>query len=78
MLEPSPYCLLIDAETISCTGFDHTLALLQKDFGRLSVRRIYGDWAAPSLSGGVQAIKNHALRPIYQFNDAQGKTAVGF
>lgn len=66
--------LLIDADNAkpSATGnLMVEIALL----GNACVRRIYGDWTTPNLSGWKNIILNHSIHPVQQFRYTVGKNA---
>lgn len=66
--------VLIDADNISSL---HVEALMSEiaTLGRSSVRRIYGDWTKPQLSGWKNVLLNYSIQPIQQFAYTTGKNA---
>lgn len=44
-------------------------------YGIASVKRIYGDWSSPQLSGWRSILLKHALTPVQQFAYTKGKDA---
>jgi len=39
------------------------------------VKRIYGDWTTPSLSGWKSVLLEHSIQPVQQFRYSVGKNA---
>jgi hypothetical protein len=66
--------VLIDADN---TSPKHARALLDElaKYGVASVKRAYGDWTTPQLSGWKTALNQHAIVPIQQFAYTTGKNA---
>src|SRR5687767_14983467 len=66
--------VLIDADN---TSPKHAQALLDElaKYGVASVKRAYGDWTTPQLSGWKTALNRHAIVPIQQFAYTTGKNA---
>ena len=44
-------------------------------YGLASVKRIYGDWTTPSLSGWKSVLLEHSIQPVQQFRYTVGKNA---
>ena len=44
-------------------------------FGTPSIKRIYGDWTRPTVSGWKPALLEHAITPIQQYSYTTGKNA---
>jgi uncharacterized LabA/DUF88 family protein len=44
-------------------------------YGVASVKRIYGDWTTPSLSGWKSVLLEHSIHPVQQFRYTVGKNA---
>ena len=44
-------------------------------YGRITVRRIYGDWTSPGMSGWKASLHAHAVEPVQQFRYTTGKNA---
>jgi uncharacterized LabA/DUF88 family protein len=66
--------VLIDADNAQPTIVEGLLAEVAK-YGTASVRRIYGDWTLPSLSGWKSVLLQHSIQPIQQFRYTTGKNA---
>lgn len=43
--------------------------------GTASIRRAYGDWTTPQLSGWKAALLDHSIQPMQQFANTRGKNA---
>jgi uncharacterized protein (TIGR00288 family) len=66
--------LLIDCDNVSHTAIEGVLQELAKH-GTVNVRHAHGDWNNPSLSGWVEKLHPHAIRPMQQFAYTKGKNA---
>ncbi len=66
--------VLIDAENAQPSIVDGLLAEIA-NYGIASVRRIYGDWTAPSLKGWKEVLLQHSIQPMQQFAYTKGKNA---
>ena len=66
--------LLIDADNAPAEKVDDILTELST-LGEISIRRIYGNWTKPHLSGWQSKLLDYALRPMQQFDYAKGKNA---
>ncbi len=76
-MPPSPrprLAVLIDAENIPARIADELFAAIV-EHGEPIVRRIYGDFSDPRLSGWHRALARHALTAQQQFTVASGKNA---
>lgn len=72
---PQPrIALLIDADNAPADKVDEILTELST-LGEISIRRIYGNWTKPHLSGWQSKLLDYALRPMQQFDYAKGKNA---
>ena len=66
--------LLIDGDNASPRIVAGLLAEVAK-YGVASVRRIYGDWTKPNLTGWKSCLLEHSIQPIQQFAYTTGKNA---
>jgi hypothetical protein len=66
--------LLIDADNASPDSLDAVLTVLA-ELGTVNIRRAYGNWQKPALSGWAKIIHSHAIEPHQQFDVAKGKSA---
>ena len=66
--------VLIDADNIPYSGIKGMLDEITK-FGIPSIKRIYGDWTKPTVSGWKTALLEHAITPIQQYSYTSGKNA---
>jgi hypothetical protein len=66
--------VLIDAENAQASVLDELLAEIAK-LGTASVKRIYGDFTHPTLSGWRPRLLAHSIQPIQQFRNTVGKNA---
>lgn len=66
--------LLIDADNSSAV---HLAALLDElsQYGRVSIKRAYGDWTTSQLSGWKKHLNEQAITPVQQFAYTTGKNA---
>ncbi len=66
--------VLIDADNAQPAITPALLAEISR-FGVACVRRIYGDWTRPTLSGWKDMLHAHSLLPIQQFQYTNGKNS---
>jgi uncharacterized LabA/DUF88 family protein len=66
--------VLIDADNAQPSITEGLLSEVAK-YGVASVKRIYGDWTTPSLSGWKSVILEHSIQPVQQFRYTVGKNA---
>ena len=74
--EPSQkrLAVLIDADNAQPLITEGLMAEVAK-YGVASVKRIYGDWTTPSLSGWKSVLLEHSIQPVQQFRYTVGKNA---
>ena len=74
--EPSQnrLAVLIDADNAQPTITEGLLSEVAK-YGIASVKRIYGDWTTPSLTGWKSVLLEHSVQPVQQFRYTAGKNA---
>lgn len=66
--------LLIDCDNVSHNSIEGVIEELSK-FGKVNVRHAHGDWNNTSLSGWIERLHPHAIRPMQQFAYTKGKNA---
>ena len=66
--------LLIDCDNVSANSIEGVLEELAK-YGTVNVRHAHGDWKSPHLTGWIEKLHPHAIRPIQQFAYTKGKNA---
>ncbi|MCF8370462.1 MAG: NYN domain-containing protein [Bacteroidales bacterium] len=66
--------VLIDADNIPYSNIKGMLDEIAK-LGVPSIKRIYGDWTKPTVSGWKPALLEHAITPIQQYSYTSGKNA---
>ena len=66
--------VLIDADNAQPSITEALLSEVAK-YGLASVKRIYGDWTTPSLSGWKSFLLEHSIQPVQQFRYTVGKNA---
>ncbi|MGY8526588.1 NYN domain-containing protein [Paracidovorax citrulli] len=66
--------VLIDADNAAPAIIEGLLAEVAK-YGVAAVKRIYGDWTKPNLSGWKDCLLSHSIQPIQQFRYTVGKNA---
>jgi len=74
MSERKRIALLIDCDNVSHHSIEGVLEELAK-YGMVNVRHAHGDWNNPSLSGWIDRLHPHAIRPMQQFAYTKGKNA---
>lgn len=66
--------VLIDADNIPYSSIKGMLDEIAK-LGIPTIKRIYGDWTRPTVSGWKPALLEHAITPIQQYSYTTGKNA---
>jgi hypothetical protein len=66
--------VLIDADNAQATVIEGLLAEIAR-FGEATVRRIYGDFTAPTSSSWKKVLQRYAINPVQQFAYVTGKNA---
>ncbi len=66
--------LLIDADNVSSRYIPLILSELSK-YGKITVRRMYGDWSQDRLHSWLKASSGYSLTPVMQPNNTPGKNA---
>jgi uncharacterized protein (TIGR00288 family) len=66
--------LLIDADNASPRDLETALTILG-DLGTVNIRRAYGNWKKPALSGWANIVHRYAIEPQQQFDITKGKNA---
>lgn len=66
--------VLIDADNIPYSNIKGMLDEIAK-LGVPSIKRIYGDWTKPTVSGWKPALLEHAITPVQQYSYTSGKNA---
>lgn len=66
--------VLIDADNIPYSNIKGMLDEIAKH-GVPTIKRIYGDWTKPTVSGWKPALLKHAITPIQQYSYTTGKNA---
>jgi hypothetical protein len=66
--------VLIDADNAQATVIEGLLAEVAR-FGEATVKRIYGDFTAPTSASWKKVLQKHAIKPVQQFAYTTGKNA---
>lgn len=66
--------MLIDADNASATVVKELLEEVAK-YGTATVKRAYGDWTTPNLTGWKEHLHRHAIQPMQQFAYTKGKNS---
>jgi hypothetical protein len=66
--------VLIDADNAQATVIEGLLAEIAR-FGEATVKRIYGDFTAPTSSSWKKVLQRYAIKPVQQFAYTTGKNA---
>jgi uncharacterized LabA/DUF88 family protein len=66
--------LLIDADNAPAGKIDFILSELASH-GVVNIRRAYGNWTKPDLSGWVKVLHEHSIQPMQSFDLIKGKNA---
>lgn len=74
MSEQQNIALFIDAENAPASRLNFVLSELAR-FGVVNIRRAYGNWKNPALSGWEALLHEHGIQPIQQFDLTKSKNA---
>ncbi len=77
MQESSPdlrLAVLIDADNVPYANVKAMLAEIAR-YGTPTIKRIYGDWTQPTLSGWKKVLLENAVTPIQQYSYTSGKNS---
>mgnify|MGYP001007052454 CR=1 FL=1 len=66
--------VLIDADNAQAAVIEGLLAEIAR-FGEATVRRIYGDFTAPTSAAWKKVLQKYAIKPVQQFAYTTGKNA---
>lgn len=66
--------VLVDADNAQASVIAELLAEVAS-YGTATIKRAYGDWTTPNLSGWKDVLHVHAIQPIQQFRYTTGKNA---
>lgn len=66
--------VLIDADNISYHNIRGMMEEIAR-YGNPTIKRIYGDWTKPNLSGWKTILLDYAITPVQQFGYTTGKNA---
>lgn len=66
--------VLIDADNAQATVIEGLLAEIAR-FGEATVKRIYGDFTAPTSASWKKVLQRYAIKPVQQFAYTRGKNA---
>lgn len=72
--ERTNLAVLVDGDNAQPSLVEAVLAEAVK-YGTTTIRRIYGDWTTPNMSGWKTALQGHAFQPQQQFRYTTGKNA---
>ena len=66
--------VLIDAENVPYSNIKGVMEEIAK-YGTPTVKRIYGDWTKPNVSGWKSVLLENAITPIQQYSYTSGKNS---
>ncbi len=72
--EMNNIALLIDADN-SPSKFIQKIITELASYGKVNIRRAYGNWASSNLNGWQEIIHDYAIQPIQQYDLTKGKNA---
>ena len=72
--EDRKFALLIDADNIS-PNYMNIMLSEAKNYGTVSIRRIYGDWTSIEKNSWKRVLLEHSFTPIQQYSYTYGKNA---
>ena len=72
--EELKFAVLIDADNVPYANVKGMLNEITK-YGIPTIKRIYGDWTKPTVSGWKSVLLENAITPIQQYSYTNGKNA---
>lgn len=75
MASRTAFALLIDSDNVSSKYIGSIVSELSSRHGRVTYRRIYGDWTSSQMGGWKEVLAEHSLTPMQQFPNTVGKNA---
>lgn len=70
----SNIALLIDGDNAQASHLQNIIEETAKH-GRITIKRIYGDWTNNNMNGWKEQLNNYSIKPIQKFAHAKGKNA---
>jgi uncharacterized protein (TIGR00288 family) len=74
MPDSKKIALLIDADNSPSKAIQTILSELAR-YGKVNIRRAYGNWTSPTLKGWEAVLQDYAIQPIQQYDLIKGKNA---
>jgi hypothetical protein len=74
MISTFKIALLIDGDNAQPNLLKDILAETGK-YGKVTIRRIYGDWTSPAMNGWKDQLNSFAIRPMQKFSYTKGKNS---
>ena len=68
------FAVLIDGDNAQASLLPKILAEVSK-VGRITIKRIYGDWTTTSMNSWKSSLHKHAIQPVQQFRYTVGKNS---
>jgi hypothetical protein len=68
------FAILVDGDNAQPSLLEHVLVEVTK-YGRITIKRIYGDWTTPNMNGWRKSLLDLAIQPVQQFRYTIGKNA---
>lgn len=68
------FAVLIDADNVPYSKIKEIMDEIAK-YGMPTIKRIYGDWTKPNLSGWKNVLLENAITPIQQYSYTTGKNS---
>jgi uncharacterized LabA/DUF88 family protein len=73
-VEKDKFAVLVDGDNAQPSLLDNILLEVTK-YGRVTIKRIYGDWTTPNMNGWKKLLLDLAVQPVQQFRYTIGKNA---
>jgi hypothetical protein len=74
MISAFKIALLIDGDNAQPSLLKDILAETGK-YGKVTIKRIYGDWTSPKMNGWKDELNKFAIRPMQKFSYTKGKNS---
>jgi uncharacterized LabA/DUF88 family protein len=73
-IEKVRFAVLVDGDNAQPSLLENILLEVTK-YGRITIKRIYGDWTTSNMKGWKNALHDLAVQPVQQFRYTIGKNA---
>jgi uncharacterized protein (TIGR00288 family) len=74
MNEKNKIAVLIDGDNAESSELATILSEISK-YGKITIKRVYGDWTTPNMNTWKESINDYSVRPMQKFSYTKGKNS---